>query len=167
MNKTLTALVDRVGNEQLLTKPLESARKFWLFGLGAYSLACKSGARTIETLVQQGKAFEPKARQQIAEKSAELLSSASGKLQRGEELVKERLIRPLDFLVVASKRDVELLTMRVIQLSAEVRSLTGGKAKPITKPLSKPSSKPAARVAAKPEAKPAAADASPMMATAT
>jgi hypothetical protein len=102
MSKTLTALVDRVGNEQLLTKPLESARKFWLLAFGAYSLACKSGARTLETLVQQGKAFEPKARQQIAEKSAELLSSASGKFQRGEELVKERLIRPLDFLVVAN-----------------------------------------------------------------
>lgn len=144
MSKTLTALVDRVGNEQFLTQPLESARKLWLFGLGAYSLASKSGARTLETLVQQGKAFEPKARQQIAEKSAALLTSASAKFQRGEELVKERFIRPLDFLVMASKRDVELLTMRVMQLSAEVRSLTGGKAKSIAKPLSKPAAKPAA-----------------------
>lgn len=158
MSKTLTTLVDRVSNEQLLVKARESARKLWLCGLGAYSLATKSGAQTFDSLVREGQAITPKARQQIEEKSAELLNNASVTFQRSEQLVKERFLRPLDFVLLATRRDIEQLSLRVIQLSAEVHSLASGKAKPIVKPLSKP--------AAKSAAKPAANQASPMIGSA-
>ena len=158
MSKTLTALVDRVSNEQLLVKARESARKLWLCGLGAYSLATRSGAQTFDSLVREGQAITPKARQQIEEKSAELMNNASATLQRSEQLVKERFLRPLDFVLLATRRDIEQLSLRVIQLSAEVHSLASGKAKPIVKPLNKP--------AAKSAAKPAANQASPMIGSA-
>ena len=158
MSKTLTALVDRVSNEQLLVKARESARKLWLCGLGAYSLATRSGAQTFDSLVREGQAITPKARQQIEEKSAELMNNASATLQRSKQLVKERFLRPLDFVLLATRRDIEQLSLRVIQLSTEVHSLAIGKAKPMVKPLSKP--------AAKPAAKPVANEASPMIGSA-
>jgi poly(hydroxyalkanoate) granule-associated protein len=145
MGKTLTPLIDRVNNEQLLVKARESARKLWLCGLGAYSLVTKSGVRTFDSLIREGQAITPKARQQIEEKSAELVNNASATLQRSEQLVKERFLRPLDFVLLATRRDIEQLSLRVIQLSAEVHSLATGKAKPMAKPLNKPAAKPAAK----------------------
>ena len=129
MSKTATTSVDRLGNEQLLAKAQESAGKLWLFGLGAYSLATKSSVKTVETLLREGKALQPKARQQIEEKSAELKNTANAAIQRGEQVVQERFLRPLDFVLLATRRDIEQLSMRVIELSDEVHKLaTGGKA---------------------------------------
>jgi len=145
MGKTLTPLIDRVSNEQLLVKARESVRKLWLCGLGAYSLATKSGVRTFDSLIREGQAIRPKARQQIEEKSVELMNNASATLQRSEQLVKERFLRPLDFVLLATRRDIEQLSLRVIQLSTEVHSLATGKAKPVAKPLNKPAIRPAAK----------------------
>ncbi len=145
MGKTLTPLIDRVSNEQLLVKARESVRKLWLCGLGAYSLATKSGVRTFDSLIREGQAIRPKARQQIEEKSVELMNNASATLQRSEQLVKERFLRPLDFVLLATRRDIEQLSLRVIQLSTEVHSLATGKAKPMAKPLNKPAIRPAAK----------------------
>lgn len=137
MSTKLTTLVDRINNEQLLLKSRESARKLWLFGLGAYSLATRSGVQTFEMLVREGKAFSPRARRQIEEKSAELISGASDTIDRGERLFVKRLVRPLDFLVLASKRDIERVAKRLMQLTAEVQKLSGAADKP-TKPQPKP-----------------------------
>jgi poly(hydroxyalkanoate) granule-associated protein len=144
MSKTATALVDRISNEQILTTARESARKLWLCGLGAYSLATKSSIRTFEALMRQGQAIKPKARQQIEEKSAELRSTASTTIERGEQLVKKRLLRPLDFVLLATRHDVEQLSLRVIQLSSEVHNLASGASRSMVKPLSKPAAKAAA-----------------------
>lgn len=152
MSTKLTTLVDRINNEQLLLKGRESACKLWLFGLGAYSLATRSGVQTFEMLVREGKAFSPRARRQIEEKSAELISGASDTIDRGERLFVKRLVRPLDFLVLASKRDIEQIAKRLMQLTAEVQKLSGTAAKP-----------------AKPQPEPTAAnsDSSPMAASAS
>lgn len=123
MSSTLTALVDRLGHEQVLTNVRESARKLWLCGLGAYSLATRSGAEVFAALVREGKAFSPRVRQQIEAKSVELKDNASATLARGEELVRERVVRPLDFLLLATRRDVEQLSLRVVQLASEVNHL--------------------------------------------
>lgn len=152
MSKKLTTLVDRVGNEQILLKTRESARKLWLSGLGAYSLATRSGLQTFEMLVRKGKAFSPKARRQIEEKSAELISAANDTIDRGEKLFVKRLLRPLDFLVLASKRDIEQLAKRLLQLTAEVQKLSGAPTR-----TAKPQPKPAAEIS----------DSSPMIASAS
>ena len=131
MNSTLTTWVDRVSNEQFLINARESARKLWLCSLGAYSLATKSSVRAVEKLVREGKAFSPKARQQIEDKYAELRSSATATMARGEELVQDRIVRPLDFLVLATKRDVEQLSARVMRLASEVHSLAAAETRPI------------------------------------
>ncbi len=62
MSKKRTALVSRVNREELLTKTREAARSVWLCSLGAYSLATKSSVKTVETLLREGKALQPKAR---------------------------------------------------------------------------------------------------------
>ena len=146
MSKTLTTLADRVSNEEILTQARESARKLWLFGLGAYSLATRTSVETFDTLVREGKAFRPKAQRQIAEKSAELMSSANDSIDRGERLFKDRLVRPLSFLLLASKRDVEQISKRLVQLTAEVRKLPGSQGAPVAekKPATKRAIKPAA-----------------------
>ncbi|KFB69522.1 phasin family protein [Candidatus Accumulibacter vicinus] len=134
MSKTVSAWVDRVGNQQILLKTVEATRKLWLGGLGAYSLAARSSVRAVETLLRESKAMPPKARQQIEEKSAELMSTANTAIQRGEQVVRERFLRPLDFVLLATRRDIEQLSLRVIELSTEVHQLATGKATPATKP---------------------------------
>jgi len=126
--------MDRITTEQLLAQTREALRKLWLCGLGAYSLATRSSMQTFETLVREGQAMRPKARQQIEETSAELKSSATATIERGEQLVRERFLRPLDFVILATRRDIEQLSLRVIQLSAEVQKLAGGKNRQQEKP---------------------------------
>jgi cell division protein FtsB len=70
----------------------------------------------------------PKACQQIEEKSAELMSTANTAIQRSEQVVRERFLRPLDFVLLATRRDIEQLSLRVIELSAEVHQLATGQA---------------------------------------
>lgn len=143
MSKTLTTRVDRLGNGQLLLKAQDSTRKLWLFGLGAYSLATRTGVEAFEALVREGKAIKPKARRQIKTTSAELISNATDSLDRGEQLFRNRLIKPLNFLVLASKRDVEQLSKRLVQLTAEVRKLAGQQDQPVaTKAPARPPAKP-------------------------
>ncbi len=138
MSKKLTTLVDRIDQEEILTKARAAARTVWLCSLGAYSLATKSSVKTVETLLREGKALQPKARQQIEEKSAELKNTANAALHRGEQVVKERFLRPLDFILLATRRDIEQLSLRVIELSDEVHRLATGQARPAIKSLAKP-----------------------------
>ncbi|MEF8713049.1 MAG: phasin family protein [Accumulibacter sp.] len=128
MSKTVSAWADRVSNQQVLLKALEATRKLWLGGLGAYSLAARSSVRAVETLLRESKAMPPKACQQIEEKSAELMSTANTAIQRSEQVVRERFLRPLDFVLLATRRDIEQLSLRVIELSAEVHQLATGQA---------------------------------------
>lgn len=148
MNIPNSNTMDRITTEQLLAQTREALRKLWLCGLGAYSLATRTSTQAFGALVREGKAFSPKARRQIEEKSAELKSSATATIARGEELVKERVVRPLDFLVLATRRDVEQLSMRVVQLASEVHSLVSSKAKPMVEPPAKSASEsPTAEIA--------------------
>lgn len=170
MSKTQTNLVDQGGNAQLIGSTQESVRKFWLFGLGAYSLATKTGAQAFETLLAEGKAFRPKARRQLKKSSAELVSTATESIDRGEQLLRNRLLRPLHSMLLASKRDVEQLAERLTQLTTEVRKLTGTGDAPTAKKAavsSKPGSKAAATPAALPAAESTGSDDAPMMLSAS
>ncbi|EXI90058.1 MAG: poly(hydroxyalkanoate) granule-associated protein [Candidatus Accumulibacter regalis] len=149
MSKRQTTLVDRPGNEQFLAGAQESVRKLWLCGLGAYSLATRTSARAFATLVEEGKALRPKARRQIKQTSAELVSTANESFDRGERLFRDRLLQPLNFMVLASKRDVQHLAARLGQLTTEVRKLTRSDDAPaVNKSVAKTSAKPAVRPAA-------------------
>jgi poly(hydroxyalkanoate) granule-associated protein len=129
MSNPSSNLMDRITTEQLLAETRAALRKLWLCGLGAYSLATRSSLETFGTLVREGQAMRPRARQQIEETSAELKSGATATIERGEQLVRERFLRPLDFVILATRRDIEQLSLRVIQLSAEVQKLAGGKSR--------------------------------------
>jgi hypothetical protein len=131
MSKTLTALVDRVSNEQLLTK---------LVGIGTQILALrpwrlfagpKAAHGPFETLVQREGLRSPKGapadRREIGRIAEQRQRHVPARRATGQGTP----LRPLDFVVLATRRDVEQLTLRVIQLSAEVHSLASGKAKPI------------------------------------
>ena len=134
MSMQFTTLLEQASNQQFVTKARKAAGNLWLCSLGAYSLATKSSARTVEKLVREGKAMQPKARQQFEEKSTELIDVANATIQRGEQLVRERFFRPLAFLLLATRRDIEQLSLRVIELSDEVHRLATGKAKAAAEP---------------------------------
>lgn len=134
MSTQFTPLLDQVSNQQLVAKARNAAGNLWLCSLGAYSLAMKSSVRTVQKLVLEGKAMQPKARQQFEEKSTELIDVANATIQRGEQLVRERFFRPLDFLLLATRRDIEQLSLRVIELSDEVHRLATGKTKAEAEP---------------------------------
>jgi len=135
MSNTLTALVERVGQTPLLTTPDASLRRLWLASLGAYSLAAQASVQALEILVRESKAVNPMARQQLMEKSTALSNRATAAIASAEELFRERVVRPLDFLVLATRRDVEQLATRVLQLAAEVQKLAAGRIEPTTPPI--------------------------------
>ena len=56
------------------------------------------------------------------------MNTANAALHRGEQVVQERFLRPLDFVLLATRRDIEQLSLRVIELSDEVHRLATGKA---------------------------------------
>jgi hypothetical protein len=91
--------------------------------------------------------LRPKARRQIKESSAELVSTATESIDRGEQLLRNRLLRPLHSMLLASKRDVEQLAERLTQLTTEVRKLTGSGDAPTAKKAAA-SSKPGSKAAA-------------------
>lgn len=134
MSTTVTTVIEQVSSGQILSRAQEAAQKLWLFGLGAYALVTRSGVQAFDALVREGRAFKPKAQQQIEEKSAELLNSATATLERGEQMVRERLVRPLDYILLATRHDVEQLSLRVLQLSAEVHKLASGKSSTTARP---------------------------------
>lgn len=164
MNKTQTTASTQPGSEQILANARESARKLWFFGLGAYSLASKTGAQAFDVLVREGKAFRPKAGRQIKETTAELMSNASESLDRGEALFRNRLLRPLNRVVLASKRDVEQLSARLGQLTAEVRKLTSAQETPASR---KTATGPAEKANAKAAGEPLPAEEAPNVALAS
>jgi poly(hydroxyalkanoate) granule-associated protein len=117
----------------------EVARKFWLAGLGAVSLAQKQGEKIVETLVDEGEEFRAKAEKlartivKDARRSAESIEKqvkgyVSPLRQRAVRAVREietgfgdRIGDVLGRFGVPSKGDVEELISRVADLNKQVK----------------------------------------------
>ena len=99
MPKKLTDLVKDAPESQVAEKIKESAGQIWLAGLGAFATAQKEGVKMFEALVAEGEKFQ--------------------------ERTKDRVARALHSLSVPSRKDIDVLSHRVAELTKIARKLTG------------------------------------------
>lgn len=108
-----------------------SAHQIWLAGLGAMSQAQAQGSKAIETLVNDGLAFQRKsqeeARQRFEEATERLTSmaqglgqQAGGRIDKLEHVFEERVARAMHRLGMPTLQDILDLQARVADLEARL-----------------------------------------------
>ncbi len=144
-----------LSESQLSSTVKESAHQIWLAGLGAFAKAQEEGTKVFDALVKEGEAIHKKTRKAADEKMAEVAVKAAGTWDRLEQVFEDRVARALGSLGVPSRKDIDRLSKRVAELTAEVQKLTEA---PASKAAPKPAAKPAVKPAVKPAATPAKAE---------
>ena len=148
MGKTLKNLATGINDNQLAQTVKDSAQQIWLAGLGAFAKAQEEGGKVFDALVKEGESIQHRTRKMTDEKIAVVTGKATGTWDRLEQVFEERVARALGSLGVPSKKDIDKLSMRVVELTAVVQGLTEAKAAP--KATTKPAAKPAEKAVAKP-----------------
>jgi len=168
MGKKLKALAGSLTENQLALTVKDSAQQIWLAGLGAFAKAQEEGGKVFDALVKEGESIQARTRKMTDEKIAVVAGKAVGTWDRLEQVFEDRVARALGSLGVPSKKDIEKLSRRVVDLTAVVQGLTEQKAaaKPAAKPAVKAVAKPAARAVAKPVARKPASKPAPKPAAA-
>jgi len=103
----------------LAVKIGESANQIWLAGLGAFSKAQKGGADLFEELVAEGE----KAQERNDERLAEMREKASETWGKVEKVFDERVGSALHALNVPTRKDIDVLSTRVQDLTTITKKL--------------------------------------------
>jgi len=129
MPKRLKELADEATeNENQLTqlgvKIRESANQIWLAGLGAFSKAQQEGTKMFETLVEEGEKVQERTKVAVDERRGEM-RGAWDKLSwdKLEKVFEDRVGRALHALNVPSRKDIDVLSKRVHELTAITKKL--------------------------------------------
>jgi poly(hydroxyalkanoate) granule-associated protein len=107
----------------------DSAQQIWLAGLGAFAKAQAEGNKVFDALVREGESIQSKTRRVAEDKVTEMAAKATGTWDKLEQVFENRVAKALSSLGVPTKSDIEALTKRVAQLTAEVEKLNGPSAK--------------------------------------
>jgi poly(hydroxyalkanoate) granule-associated protein len=117
--------------EQLVAKIRDSATQIWLAGLGAFSKAQQEGAGFFNALVKEGEAVQKRTKQAAGEtvadirgRVAELRNNATGAWDKLENVFEQRVARALHSLNVPTKKDIDHLSRRVVELTAVADKLS-------------------------------------------
>ncbi|MEY4912164.1 MAG: hypothetical protein RL761_1827 [Pseudomonadota bacterium] len=151
---------------QLASSVKDSAQQIWLAGLGAFSKAQAEGGKVFETLVKDGMGLQRKTQAAAEEKISEATSKmttmangitakatgvatditakATGQWDKLENIFEERVAKALSKMGMPTAKEVQALTKRVDELSAQLKK---SPAKPAAKPVTAP--KAAVKVVAK------------------
>ncbi len=127
----------------------DSAQQIWLAGLGAFAKAQEEGNKVFDALVREGETIQSKTRRVAESRVTEMAAKATGTWDKLEQVFENRVAKALNSLGVPTRGDIEALTRRVAELTAEVEKLNAG-----APAATKAAGKPAAKAAAKPAAKP-------------
>jgi poly(hydroxyalkanoate) granule-associated protein len=124
MPKKLRDLAHEAPENQLAVKVRESANQIWLAGLGAFAKAQQEGVKMFETLVAEGERFQERTKTAADERIAEMRSKATGTWDKLEQVFEERVARALHSLSVPSRKDVDVLSRRVAELTEIAKKLS-------------------------------------------
>jgi poly(hydroxyalkanoate) granule-associated protein len=116
----------------------ESAQQIWLAGLGAFAKAQEEGNKVFDALVREGESIQSKTRKVAEDKVTEMAAKATGTWDKLEQVFENRVAKALNSLGVPTKSDIEALTKRVAQLSAEVEKLSAASSKTVKSESAKP-----------------------------
>ena len=130
MTKKLTELATEATENQLVvqirdsaTQVRESATRIWLAGLGAFSKTQQEGVKMFEALVAEGEKFQERTKTAADERLAEVREKATGSWDKLEKVFEERVARALHTLNVPSRKDIDVLSKRVHELTAITKKL--------------------------------------------
>lgn len=124
MGRKLQSLASGLTENQVALTVKDSAHQVWLAGLGAYSMAQNEGGRMFVTLIKEGEDLEKRTLKFTDAKIAFLSEKAAGTWDRIEHEFERRVTRALGTLGVPSKKDIDMLTRRVKELTGAVESLS-------------------------------------------
>ena len=124
MPKKLTEVASETGEMQLAAKIRESANQIWLAGLGAFSKAQKEGVKMFETLVAEGEKVQERTKTEADERLAEGKALATGAWDKLEQVFEDRVARALHSLNVPSRKDIDVLSKRVAELTETAKKLS-------------------------------------------
>ncbi|HTZ66660.1 MAG TPA: phasin family protein [Roseiarcus sp.] len=125
MPKKLAELAREAPENPLAVKVRESANQIWLAGLGAFAKAQQEGVKMFETLVAEGERFQERTKMAADERIAEMRTKATGTWDKLEQVFEERVARALHSLSVPSRKDVDVLSRRVAELTEIAKKLSG------------------------------------------
>ena len=118
MPKKLTELATEATENPLAVQIRESATQIWLAGLGAFSKAQQEGVKMFEALVAEGEKFQERTKTVADERLAEVREKATGTWDKLEKVFEERVARALHTLNVPTRKDIDVLSKRVHELTA-------------------------------------------------
>ncbi len=124
MPKKLKELASEATENQLAVKVRESATQIWLAGLGAFSKAQQEGAKMFEALVAEGEKVQERTKTAADERIAEVRAKASGTWDKLEQVFEDRVARALNSLSVPSRKDIDVLSQRVVELTEIAKRLS-------------------------------------------
>ena len=122
MPKKLTEIASDGGEPQFAAKIRESANQIWLAGLGAFSKAQKEGVKMFEALVAEGEKIQERTKTEADERLADGRTRVTAAWDKLERVFEERVARALHSLNVPSRKDIDVLSKRVAELTEITRS---------------------------------------------
>ena len=125
MPKKLKDLANEATENQLAVKVRESANQIWLAGLGAFAKTQQEGLKMFESLVAEGERFQERTKTAADERIADMRAKATGTWDKLEQVFEERVARALHSLNVPSRKDIDVLSRRVAELSEIATKLSG------------------------------------------
>ncbi len=144
-------------NNQLASTIKESTQQIWLAGLGAFAKAQEEGGKMFDALVKEGEAMQKKTRDVADARIAAVAGRAADTWDRLEQVFEDRVARALGSLGVPSKKEVDVLSKRIAELTAAVQDLAQSKGKAAPRALTTTAKPAPAKPAAAPAKKAAAA----------
>ena len=124
MPKKLTELASEATENPLAVQIRESATQIWLAGLGAFSKAQQEGVKMFEALVAEGEKFQERTKTAADERLAEVREKATGTWDKLEKVFEERVARALHTLNVPTRKDIDVLSKRVHELTEVTKKLS-------------------------------------------
>lgn len=101
----------------------ESAHRIWLAGLGALAAAGEEGTKMFDRLVDRGRDYEAKGRDEAKKQYADVKSSADELWETWSGKLDDAVTRALHRMGVPSRDEIHNLTQRVEELNAKVEML--------------------------------------------
>ncbi len=124
MPKKLKELTAETTENQLAVKIRESANQIWLAGLGAFSKAQQEGVKMFEALVAEGEKVQERTKTDADERLAEGKEKVTGTWDKLEKVFEDRVARALHTLSVPSRKDIDVLSKRVAELTEIAKKLS-------------------------------------------
>jgi poly(hydroxyalkanoate) granule-associated protein len=125
MSKRLKELATETATvSQLAVKIRDSANQIWLAGLGAFAKAQQEGADMFEALVAEGEKVQERTKTAADERVTQVREKATETWDKLEKVFEERVGRALHVLNVPTRKDIDVLSKRVHELTAITKKMS-------------------------------------------